>query len=251
MAEGSQSPSFTPFPRLPVELRLKIWEYVHELTPARLIPFYVCKSDLDYLRSKRPACHNYLHIFAERMKRIPEILHVCRDSRSIGLPHYNVGFDISRILSLGRADTDVDTYTTCSHEVSTDEQNKEMYWNPTRDVMFLESLQWMENKDSAYVWGGKTGVRFGKMRTVAMTYDTLKSCGLGEYLSWEGISTLIILCPQFWSSDDNVGYQTEAERYTHTMLRKAGLSSNEGDGGVEVKVQFRSVEDFVDSFSNL
>jgi hypothetical protein len=169
------------------------------------------------------------------MKTVPPILHVCRESRDVGLQHYSLGFDISRLPSLGREDTDVDTYTTCPHEIAMDEKDKGLYWDRSKDTLFLDSTTRLEtgSKTAAYVWGGKTGVRFGKMKKVAMSFNTLRSCGLGEYLGWEGIATLFVLMPDMCTAEELL----KAERFIQMSLKKAGLRSTNNQG---VEVEFHS-----------
>ncbi|KAF4624470.1 hypothetical protein G7Y89_g13701 [Cudoniella acicularis] len=229
------TPSFTLFPLLPTELRLKIWEHVHENAPPQKLPFYLCKSDLDFLRLKRKACHNYPHIFAGAMSSVPPLLHVSQEARSVALQHYSVGFDISRMVSLGRHETDVDTYTTCSHEVAMEEENKKIYWDRNKDVVFLDEGGWMGEGKARYVWGGKTGVRFGKMHTVMITYLTLKACIMGGYLSWEGIETLLVLLPAHWKRGVHMGLLNEARRDVHLFLKNMGIEAGEARA-VEVKI---------------
>lgn len=176
-----------------------------------------------------------------RMPKVPEILHVCRESRSVGLDHYVIGFDISRLMSTSRADTDVDTYTTCPHEVSKEEKDMDVYWAPQKDIVSLvESAGWKDDEAVAYVWGGKTGIRFGPMQKVEMSIVTLASCGLGETLWWDSISRLIVLLPSTWDNSDSLA---EAQQVANMTLKRAGLR----DGGVDVEFQFLAIEDLSSS----
>ncbi|KAG0645382.1 hypothetical protein D0Z07_8863 [Hyphodiscus hymeniophilus] len=251
---SSSAPDFAPptsfpcFPSLPTELRLKIWSSLYTLTPPALIPFYLCKSDLDYLRLKRKACHDYPHIFASRMKRVPPILHACRESREIGLQHYSLGFDINRLLSMGRAETDVETYTTCSHEISMGDVGRQVYWDRSKDVVLLQAVEWLDEKKAAYVWGGKTGVWFGRMKKVAMDFDTLTSYGIGEYLGWEGVDEMLVL-----RSDSMSIVEMEEEGrwdWGNKKIGKAGyvkmyLTSRKMNG-VDVKFEFESMREVLE-----
>jgi hypothetical protein len=246
-----KSPSFTSFPQLPTELRLKTWSYVYTLTPPTAISFHLHKSDLDYLRLKRKACHNYPHISASRMKQVPPILHVCRESREIGLQHYSLGFEIDRVLSMGRQETDGETYTTCSHELSLGETGREVYWDRDKDVVFLSmesSVEWMEGEKVAYVWGGKTGVWFGRMKRVAMDFSTLLSCGIGEYLGWDGVDQMLVIKPEGLSVEEMEeegrfswgGEKVGREEYIELHLRGRNLQ------GVSVKFEFDDVRTVLD-----
>lgn len=168
----------------------------------------------------------------------------------MGLELYSLGFDILRILSLGRGDTDNDTYTTCSHEVAMDEKGRGIYWGRTKDVVFLDSSEWLDDKAVAYVWGGQTGIRFGRMRNVAMTYDTVISCGIGQVIQWESLDSLLVLIPEHLDSEAVATegrwiYRANREGFVQMMLKGRGLLSSEGDP-VEVKSDFRSLEEIMD-----
>ena len=174
---------------------------------------------------------------------MPSILHVCRESRGIGLAYYSLGFEIERVLSMGRAETDVETYTTCSHEISLGEQGRGVYWDKAKDVIFLHTIDWLEESKVAYIWGGKTGVRFGKLGKVAMNFDTLTSCGIGEYLGWEGVDEMLVLRPEGMSRGemeeegrwDWGNRRVGREGYVRLYLASRGLE------GVDVKFEFGDV----------
>ncbi|KAH6668993.1 hypothetical protein B0J14DRAFT_154579 [Halenospora varia] len=225
-----QAPTtFHPFPNLPTELRLKIYSLTLSLAPPLLLPLHLCKSDLDYLRLKRPACQNYPHFFSRSLPA-PPLLHVCHESREVALSRYSVGFDVSRLLSMGREETDVDTYTTCSHEVQMDDEGKTLYWDRIKDVPFLTDLKtWLPEPQTSYIWGGKTGVRFGKFKTVAMTLEAVYRIGMGWYIGWEGIDTLVILDEIRDEGEKRMAEERNrleghpAVRAVETMLRNMGL----------------------------
>jgi len=89
------------------------------------------------------------------MKVVPPILHVSREARE-------VRFGLDRVMASGRQDTDVDTYTTCPHEVSAEGQGRGVHWRPEIDTVYLHTSEWMNDDAVAYVWGEKTGVSFEK-----------------------------------------------------------------------------------------
>ena len=77
--------TFTPFPKLPVELRLKIWKYGCLFTRnvdirAKEISGIVCKYTDEVA--------HYFHSYAPP----PPLLHICRESRSEALKHYQLEF---------------------------------------------------------------------------------------------------------------------------------------------------------------
>ncbi len=154
---------------------------------------------------------------------------------------------------MGRGDTDVDTYTTCSHEIAMGELGRSVIWDREKDVVMLDNAGWLDGGSAAYVWGGKTGIKFGKMRRVAITCDNVLS-GLGESLGWEGIDLLLVLIPEHLEKE----YLTEQgrwswgnrpismEEYVQKVLRSRGLSSSEGDT-IQVKCISGRVEDIMNN----
>lgn len=126
---------------------------------------------------------------------------------------------------MGREDTDVETFTTCSHELVAEERGWGVYWGE-RDVVYLSERPWaermMEHRYS-YTWGGATGIRFPKMKRMAIDRGALHNLGIGAGVTWESLDLLIVVgaSPQ--------GPFVEYQR----ILRNAGLKNSNGG---EVKV---------------
>jgi hypothetical protein len=81
--------TFTPFPKLPIQLRLKIWKYGYFFTRnvdirgkdiSGIVFKHAC-ADPD-------AVAHFFHSYASP----PSLLHVCRESRSEALNHYQLEF---------------------------------------------------------------------------------------------------------------------------------------------------------------
>lgn len=140
------------------------------------------------------------------------------------------------MLSKGRAETDVETYTMCSHEIGMGEMGRGVYWDREKDVVFLDTANCVQEDKAAYVWGGKTGVRFGKMKRVAMNFDTLTSCGIGEYLGWEGVDQMLVLGSREEIEDEGrwVWGSRNLGREGYVGMYLAGKKLE----GVDVKFQF-------------
>lgn len=149
----------------------------------------------------------------------------------------------------------MDTYTTCSHEVSTNEgegEERGLYWDFKKDVVFLDSspAQSIDKGTAAYIWGGKTGIKFGKMGKVAMTYETLIGCGIAQNIVWDSIDLLLVISDQM-SNEEMKGSKgnwvwknekMDGARYISKMLASRGLYSSEG-GEIDVKFEFRTAEE--------
>ncbi|KAL2072017.1 hypothetical protein VTL71DRAFT_11360 [Oculimacula yallundae] len=74
--------TFHPFPRLPKELRIKIWKhYLHPLQP-RVLAIHNRTSD--------GTLPDHLHFFSP--DPVPALLNVCQESREVALPFYTKAF---------------------------------------------------------------------------------------------------------------------------------------------------------------
>lgn len=106
MEEFKQEPRESPqsFSDLPIELRLKIWEFA--CPKGRVIRL---KIDFDT---------SQYHVIGP-FSRVPTILHICQESRGVGLERFCLGFPH---LSAG---------------------TKEIYWNPRADTIYLVPTPWM------------------------------------------------------------------------------------------------------------
>ena len=125
-----------------------------------------------------------------------------------------------------------------------DDQNRGIYWDRTKDIVFLGSSEWLDDKAAAYIWGGQTGIRFGRMRKVAMSYDTVISCGIGQAIQWESLDLLIVLMPEQLDSElelveERSVYRTNRESFVQTILKSRGLL-------VDVQADFRSLKKIID-----
>ncbi len=139
---------------------------------------------------------------------------------------------------MGKTETDVETYTTCAHEISMQKLGREIYWDREKDVVLLDTEgEWVEER-VAHVWGGKTGVWFGRMRRVAMDFDTLVSCGIGEYLGWEAVDEMLVLRPEGMSVAEvnDEGRQAGRKEWVRLYLASRKLEC------VSVKFGFDDVE---------
>ena len=86
---------FYLFSRLPAEIRLQIWEAV---LPSRIINIHAIKGRWHWSEfhgsSRRVTnwTHPFEHIWVDKVP-VPNILHVNRESREVGLRHYQLLFD--------------------------------------------------------------------------------------------------------------------------------------------------------------
>lgn len=248
--------TFYPFPRLPAELRFKIWSHYITCTPPQVLTLYFRNADSQYLRLDRKACSDFYHIYALKPPHAPHILYVNRESRELGLKRYQLGFfDSPRLLSMGRGDQDVDTFTSCVHEVSRNDEDLAegagLWWDPEKDVVFLDAQSRYDLDDSherhaGYIFGGSTGVRFPLMKRVAANWHTWHGYGImGNVVKWEGLEEAWVLEDEPFRSEVRTPspvprwrwkmMDLSKEEYMGNLLKERGVKG--GDGGL-VKVSF-------------
>ena len=74
-----QALTFTPFPKLPIELRFKIWEYFNQSEP-RYVEVKILPPAINDLTWSVPKFQS--------LTPTPVILHVCHEGRQVGLKRY-------------------------------------------------------------------------------------------------------------------------------------------------------------------
>ncbi|KAH8784373.1 hypothetical protein BGZ57DRAFT_925369 [Hyaloscypha finlandica] len=98
--EEPPSLKFTLFPKLPPELRNKIWEFA--LPGPRKITIETWDCVIVHVKLQ------HRHRQQQNKSDIPVTLHVCRDSRAIALKHYSLAFSY-RLLRAVYFDFEIDT----------------------------------------------------------------------------------------------------------------------------------------------
>ena len=89
---ASKTPAIFPqYSRLPFEVRAAIWEL--SLPAPRIINVRAEQGEILIRRHREnEARPQFKHVWAEKAP-VPEILQICRDSRTVGLRHYELVFD--------------------------------------------------------------------------------------------------------------------------------------------------------------
>ncbi|KAK0103863.1 hypothetical protein ONS96_004972 [Cadophora gregata f. sp. sojae] len=167
--------SFRPFPRLPAELRLKIYSFA--LSEPTIITFNNRRLDDRTREGTNVAwghCKGDNHIFV-RHRPVPSLFHVCAESRAVCLQHHTQGFEVfvtkrkSAIMSPctvhGHYHDGVNTTRKprCRHEnTMSSGKLKHIYWNPNVDIIHMKRLPitdggigedgWDDSKTAAYLW---------------------------------------------------------------------------------------------------
>lgn len=142
------------------------------------------------------------------------------------------------MLVMGRDDKDVETFTTCSHEVALEDTGRGngVFWEKGRDVWFLDEAEGpvLHDAKTAFIWGGKTGIKFGRVGTLCMKIETLNSLGPGTGIMWESLECLWVLVEGLgnfsWREWD-----VEKRGNVARIVKNSGLRNAAGG---EVKVDF-------------
>jgi len=162
--------SFHPFNRLPIELRLQVWDMYHHLTPPRIISLQVASPD-----RQLDQCDQWPHIFYNP-HAIPTILHITHESREVGLRFYQLGFEVSQDLrTIGSwwGERQHADYRKCVHEyIAARRQNEKgnyLYWDKDRDVVDV-NMDTNTDRDQMWnracyrtatsIWSGQCNIEF-------------------------------------------------------------------------------------------
>ncbi|KAH6701407.1 hypothetical protein BKA61DRAFT_705296 [Leptodontidium sp. MPI-SDFR-AT-0119] len=165
--------TFFPFLKLPTEIRIKIWQLADYHSPSIIrLKFCVFTTSAE---ERQPAdstlhdcSHHYDHIFIPP-QTVPSRLHVCRESRYLTLRQYTRGFPVTLEVDMGNIpefrsqghfeELERTDKTPSVHEQSVMLQNKEMYWNPSLDVVVWQRHAEMDvgatlwnSENMAYLW---------------------------------------------------------------------------------------------------
>jgi 2EXR family len=198
--------TFHPFPNLPYELRLKVWEFA--LPGSLIIPFHTA---IPHMRGN--ACLMKTHLFVPSQK-VPSLFHVNSESRRLISPRYQTGFSVCQDLTpplspsyspANLSDSDEteteedyaepernrkkerkralrEIFFPCHHEAIIWNQHKEIYWNPERDIIrFSPLFQLDESKytmNTACVWSfhGYKDLKVRGVKNLALDF--------GEFSQW-------------------------------------------------------------------
>jgi hypothetical protein len=150
---------FHPFPRLPKELRLQIWEIAQSSVLPQVITVDYLQAVPMGLRLRYPrlkafpqACCDYQHL-AVPTHPVPPLLQACKESRTASLPSYRKGFEYTCVhpehqknsgdLYLSREGRQclekcLKSRTRCQHEVAN--QGK-VWWDPDKDVVLASNFR--------------------------------------------------------------------------------------------------------------
>ncbi|KAH7399761.1 hypothetical protein BKA64DRAFT_464457 [Cadophora sp. MPI-SDFR-AT-0126] len=130
--------TFHPFPRLPTEIRLKIWRL---LLPDREI-IHVTNADTNGFKPPGPIPFRRRKHLIVPERKAPNIFHVCVESREVCLVEYRRGFE-----SDGGAEDDDLQYAhfllAMMHRwrgKKGDLPQREVYWRPRVDVILVDQV---------------------------------------------------------------------------------------------------------------
>jgi len=181
-----EAQTFSPFTRLPTELRIKI--FLSAISEPSIIPLYSTRLGHPGTDDESwGQCRHQSHAFIFT-RPVPSLFHVCAESRAICLAHYTLGFAVSitksRTLEIrpysanGHHDhvlTIQHTRPRCRHEeIISSEPLKHIYWNPNVDVIHMKGIPDADHgaceadydlSKTAYIWSDYHWSRFNLLLT--------------------------------------------------------------------------------------
>lgn len=181
--ELEQAPLFSHFPRLPrlpTELRLKIWDEYYALTPPRIIPLHTGLYP-GYDIAHTDDCAGSFHVASERME-VPHILRVCRESRIVGLRYISTRFEVSKSEELWKRP--------CAFKDPTTERSKCIYMDKSKDILHLIYDETQDKSSLVDLWDRNLNVSFGRIKYLVVD-ERLSQVLLGRFwFGWERIDIL-------------------------------------------------------------
>ncbi|PVH74009.1 hypothetical protein DL98DRAFT_41012 [Cadophora sp. DSE1049] len=176
-----ETQSFSPFPRLPAELRIKILLFA--IAEPSIITLHSTR--LGYPGTNDDSwgeCRHENHVFITD-RPVPSLFQVSAESREVCLSHYTLGFAVSITKSRspaiwpysvnGHHDHVLSTQPTrarcCHEELVSSGRLKHIYWNPHADVLHMKRLPGTDHGVSdadydlskiAYLWADYSWSRY-------------------------------------------------------------------------------------------
>jgi hypothetical protein len=152
---------------------------------------------------------------------VPDILHLCRDSRAVGLKHYSKGFKTSR-------DEPTENHKTggespCTRRALMRDSTDGFYWDKTRDIVYLQHTKYMPSADFLHIWVDYPKVLFERVRYMTMEADLLDVFYFFQFRNcvWEGVHTLFIEGCR--TGNDLQQHQTWQDTWLQYIFKNNGL----------------------------
>lgn len=134
--------TFEPWSRLPYDIREKIWKLL--LCPGpQLIELHVdIRTYPERWRRHEPHDLVWKHIaMAPSTRRLPSILHVCKESRELALRNGSMGMGNTQRLDFPSEHHDYPrSQKPCKLENQIDAQSRYTFWNPRYDAVLLKTV---------------------------------------------------------------------------------------------------------------
>ena len=189
--EPTLSPStFHPFPRLPTELRLKIWSLYHHSTSPKTLRFSYRSGGKRQPTRALEGCFSS-HGHSSPKNDIPTILHACHESRNFGLEYYSIGFELPQTPEL-RAKGVHKAFEECSYEEALARKERGVFWNKEKDVMWIDGY-WLDDNLKACIWAVKYDVKFPGVRWLVFDESTSIHFVQDKAIGWEGIEMVFLV----------------------------------------------------------
>jgi hypothetical protein len=122
--------TFEPFLRLPYDIRLLIWQF--SLPPRQLHKFHVTGGEESLDRHR----HTVI-ITPSHLRSVPDVLHVCRESRKFALIQGKVGILSYQTISSEGLPAMNRVSKSCNHVELLEKEARYRYWSPGGDAFLL------------------------------------------------------------------------------------------------------------------
>lgn len=158
----------------------------------------------------------------------------------MGLSHYKVGFDVQP--------TSLVNKEPCSHQSACEEtrikgKERDMYWNPEKDVVYIE-LGWAVPDSTVYTWGGSPTMHFRDIKHVALGRKTYGYVGIArKSMIFDDLSSLFIVADWRKTMSGQTGDLDRERQHWKRLLRSWGGSIQRNIVGRK-KLDFRFVVNF-------
>jgi len=137
------------------------------------------------------ACLKRAHIVSKRTKcEVPRILHMCHESRIVGLRHYSLGL---KVLLVSKSHLSLRARP-CKHEITTTANPRGLYIDMERDIIHLQGATKLPPEATVYMWRGRRSpLVFGRVKYLVMETDLIFTLlHEGGHIRWDQIDMLLI-----------------------------------------------------------
>jgi len=135
-----QPQTFELFPRFPPEIREEVWKLCFPLSASQITLHSIVTDSRLSRRQSHSNTWDHRKIVSTAQRKIPSLLHCCRESRALALKHYTVGLKLEHCLApRPNFHIHLEKYSfDKADEVVT--LNRKLYWDPENDFFEIVNI---------------------------------------------------------------------------------------------------------------